>query len=107
MSLLLLDPAVATDRRQPSTLRVGESVVVRRTDGTAVAVHRASRRRTVGHLACCAHCGSALQVEGTWLCCPLDGSVFAAETGEVLHGPATQPLARVVVRVRRAPLVLG
>lgn len=107
MSLLLLDPSLAAERRPSSALRVGDSVVVRRTDGTAVAVHRASRRRMLGHLAICAHCGGALHPEGAWLCCALDGSVFAAATGEVLHGPAVQPLRRVDVRVHRTPLVLG
>lgn len=107
MSLLLLDPSAATEQRPAATLGVGDSVVVRRSDGLLLAVHRTGRRRFVGHLAACAHCGGALQVEGMQLCCPRDGSVFAAATGGVLHGPAVQPLRPVDVRVRRTPLVLG
>jgi nitrite reductase/ring-hydroxylating ferredoxin subunit len=107
MGLLLIDPVTEADRRPPPTLRVGASAVVRRRDGTALAVHRTGRRRFVGHLAACSHCAGALHAEGAWLCCPLDGSLFAAATGEVLHGPAARPLRRVDVRVSRAPLIPG
>jgi nitrite reductase/ring-hydroxylating ferredoxin subunit len=107
MSLLLLDRSAATDPRSPSALGVGDSVVVRRRDGTALAVHRTGRRRFVAHLAACPHCGGALHPDGAWLCCALDGSSFDVTTGAVLRGPAAQPLCRVDVRVSRGPLIPG
>ena len=42
----------------------------------------------------CTHAGVPTSLSGSQLKCPAHGSVFNPETGEVVRGPATEPLKR-------------
>ncbi len=50
--------------------------------------------------ATCTHCGARLSPDpsGGLLHCPADGSIFRAEDGAVLDGPATTPIPRFAAR---------
>lgn len=61
-----------------------------------------------GFSAVCTHQGGLLgKVEGEVAVCPLHGSRFHVDTGEVAHGPATEALPSVPVKVERGKLVAG
>ncbi|WP_369199556.1 Rieske (2Fe-2S) protein [Streptomyces sp. PU-14G] len=61
-----------------------------------------------GFSAVCTHQGSLLgEVDGEVAVCPLHGSRFRVDTGEVAHGPATKALPSVPVKVRDGKLVAG
>ncbi|MEE1930545.1 Rieske (2Fe-2S) protein [Streptomyces sp. TRM 70351] len=58
--------------------------------------------------AVCTHQGCAIStVRETAALCPCHGSGFDATTGEVLYGPAREPLPEVPVRVSGDGLVAG
>ncbi|HEY5427789.1 MAG TPA: Rieske (2Fe-2S) protein, partial [Solirubrobacteraceae bacterium] len=62
-------------------------VVIRQTNGTLVA-----------HSAVCTHAGCTVGYQGGQLVCPCHGSIFNAQTGAVVTGPAVTPLpARTVL----------
>ena len=46
----------------------------------------------IGHSAICTHQGCTVGESGKQLACPCHGSVFNAQTGAVVHGPAPLPL---------------
>jgi Rieske Fe-S protein len=50
--------------------------------------------------AVCTHQGCTVGVSGRTLACPCHGSVFNADTGAVIHGPAARPLPPIEVTVR-------
>ncbi|RCG16723.1 Rieske (2Fe-2S) protein [Streptomyces reniochalinae] len=61
-----------------------------------------------GFSAVCTHQGSLLgEVDGDVAVCPLHGSRFHVDTGKVAHGPATEALPSVPVKVRDGKLVAG
>jgi thiosulfate dehydrogenase (quinone) large subunit len=64
-------------------------IVIREASGTLVA-----------HSAVCTHAGCTVGYQGGQIVCPCHGSVFDAQTGAVITGPATRPLAsrRVIER---------
>jgi thiosulfate dehydrogenase [quinone] large subunit len=63
-------------------------IVIRQTNGTLVA-----------HSAVCTHAGCTVGYQGGQLLCPCHGSVFNAQTGAVITGPAVTPLpARTVIQ---------
>jgi cytochrome b6-f complex iron-sulfur subunit len=55
--------------------------------------------------AVCSHAGCTVGVSGDRLPCPCHGSVFATD-GRVLQGPATSPLAHLLVTVEDGDTVL-
>ncbi len=62
-------------------------IVIRETNGTLVA-----------HSAVCTHAGCTVGYQGGQLLCPCHGSVFNAQTGAVITGPAVTPLpARTII----------
>ena len=61
----------------------GQDIVVRSSSGTLSAVS-----------AVCTHAGCTVQYQGGVLLCPCHGSQFNAETGAVVQGPASTPLAK-------------
>ena len=63
-------------------------IIIRQSDGTLVA-----------HSAVCTHAGCTVGYQGGQIICPCHGSVFNAQTGAVITGPAVTPLAaRTVVQ---------
>ncbi|NSC21033.1 Rieske (2Fe-2S) protein [Streptomyces albus subsp. chlorinus] len=61
-----------------------------------------------GFSAVCTHQGSLLgEVDGDVAVCPMHGSRFHVDTGEVAKGPATQALPSVPVKVRGGKLIAG
>jgi nitrite reductase/ring-hydroxylating ferredoxin subunit len=79
----------------------GEGAIVRRS-GHPVAVHRDARGELHERSAVCTHLGCIVHWnpnEKSWDC-PCHGSRFDPK-GEVIHGPATSPLAEVPERARR------
>lgn len=62
----------------------------------------------VCHSGICTHEGCPLsQVQGTEGICPCHGSRFNADTGAVVQGPATEPLAVQQVSVANGQVFLG
>jgi glycine/D-amino acid oxidase-like deaminating enzyme/nitrite reductase/ring-hydroxylating ferredoxin subunit len=88
---------LATHDTDPETLRPGEGAVIR--EGRRLL---AVSRRETGELdavsAACTHLGCIVRwnaAERSWDC-PCHGSRFAPE-GDVLHGPAVEPLANAIL----------
>jgi thiosulfate dehydrogenase [quinone] large subunit len=61
----------------------GQDIAVRSASGTLSAVS-----------AVCTHAGCSVEYQGGLLFCPCHGSQFNAQTGAVIQGPASTPLAR-------------
>lgn len=78
---------------------VGGAIVVAGGPDGNVVVAQPSEGEVVAFTAKCTHKGGTVAVVGDKLQCPLHGSQFNFDTGEVLHDPATQPLPKVDVKV--------
>lgn len=80
-----------------SEVPVGGGKVI---DGKAVIVTQPKQGDYLAFSSICTHQGCTVGgVENGKIVCPCHGSEFSDTTGEVLKGPATQPLARVEVEV--------
>jgi nitrite reductase/ring-hydroxylating ferredoxin subunit len=76
--------------------------------GTPVAVFRIGER-LVATAARCTHVGGPLDrgpLTGNIVTCPLHGSQFDVTTGQVVRGPAVQPIQTYRARVEADTLVL-
>ncbi|MGP3966416.1 Rieske (2Fe-2S) protein [Streptomyces sp. 6N223] len=73
-------------------------------DGEAM-LFRPDESSVVCFSAACTHKGCTVEADGTELSCPCHGSVFDAATGEVLNGPADEPLPAVTVRIEGDQIV--
>jgi thiosulfate dehydrogenase [quinone] large subunit len=62
-------------------------------DGQLDIVIRQSSGSLVAHSAICTHAGCAVDYQGGQIVCPCHGSIFDAQTGAVISGPAPTPLA--------------
>lgn len=62
-------------------------------DGQLDIVIRQSNGGLVAHSAICTHAGCAVDYQGGQIVCPCHGSIFNAQTGAVISGPAPTPLA--------------
>jgi nitrite reductase/ring-hydroxylating ferredoxin subunit len=57
----------------------------------------------------CTHLGCSLaegQLEGTTVTCPCHGSEFNVTNGEVVHGPASEPVRSYPVRLANGALLV-
>lgn len=86
---------------------VGEATAFTTPDGEDALLYRSDETTVVAYSAVCTHLGGALQPAGAELHCPLHQSVFDAETGEVLSGPADDALPAVPVRIEGDQIVAG
>lgn len=69
-------------------------------EGEQVIVAQPSAGEFTAFSSVCTHQGCAVSmIEGTTMTCPCHGSEFSTEDGEVLQGPATEPLPAREVRV--------
>jgi Rieske Fe-S protein len=73
-------------------------------DGEAM-LFRPDEATVVCFSAVCTHKGCAVEADGTELSCPCHGSVFDAATGEVLDGPAPEPLPAITVAIEGDQIV--
>jgi glycine/D-amino acid oxidase-like deaminating enzyme/nitrite reductase/ring-hydroxylating ferredoxin subunit len=80
--------------RSPDELRPGQGAIAK-LDGEAVAAYRTTEGELRLLSATCTHAGCVVRWNGFERCwdCPCHGSQFSTE-GEVLQGPAHEPLAR-------------
>ncbi|WP_448073538.1 QcrA and Rieske domain-containing protein [Georgenia yuyongxinii] len=90
-----------------SEVPVGSGVVVKAPGGESVVVVQPEPGTARAFSAVCTHQGCLVAVDGQELACPCHGSRFQAASGEVLQGPAQEPLPAVPVRVDGADVVLG
>lgn len=91
-----------------SQVPAGSAVVVE-VGGNEVVVAQPSAGTYVAYSAVCTHAGGIVKPEqGTQVRCPLHGSVFdAGKDGEVLQGPATEPLSPLTVTQQGDQLVIS
>lgn len=88
-----------------SAVAVGSGVVY---DGPKVVVTQPSAGDIKGFTAVCPHQGCLVsQVANNEILCPCHGSLFSAQDGAVLVGPATTGLAAVGVSVVDDQVILG
>jgi nitrite reductase/ring-hydroxylating ferredoxin subunit len=73
--------------------------------GSPVIVARPTASQTVAFSAICTHQGCVVDPVGRTLNCPCHGSQFNALTGQVLQGPAVDPLPRIPVTVKNGEVV--
>jgi thiosulfate dehydrogenase (quinone) large subunit len=67
-------------------------------DGQPDIIIREGNGTLVAHSAVCTHAGCTVGYQGGQLVCPCHGSIFNAQTGAVITGPAVTPLpARTVI----------
>jgi cytochrome b6-f complex iron-sulfur subunit len=86
---------------------VGGAVAVKLPDGKPAVVARPTSTTAAAFSAICTHLGCTVRVDGSQLNCPCHGSMFNATTGQVIHGPASQPLLGFAVQVRDGRVVAG
>jgi nitrite reductase/ring-hydroxylating ferredoxin subunit len=84
---------------------VGEATAITTPGGDSGFVFRADETTVAAFSAVCTHSGGNLQSQGAELECPLHGSVFDPATGEVIEGPASEPLPAINVRIEGEQIV--
>lgn len=90
-----------------SQVPVGEAAVVQ-VERKPIVIAQPTEGNFVAFSAKCTHQGAAVRSEeGMTLTCPLHGSQFKADTGEVVQGPANSPLTQFTVTVENDEFVLG
>lgn len=86
---------------------VGGAVRAETAAGDPVVVAQPTQGTAVAFSAVCTHNSCLVEPDAAELACPCHGSVFDAETGEVIQGPATRALPAVAVEVRDGQVVEG
>ncbi|MDT0445857.1 Rieske (2Fe-2S) protein [Streptomyces johnsoniae] len=84
---------------------VGEATAATTPDGDDALLFRADEATVAAFSAVCTHQGCGVQPAGAELHCPCHNSVFDAATGEVLSGPADEPLPAIRVRIEGQRIV--
>jgi len=77
---------------------VGGAVAVK-AGGRTVILAQPKAGTVVGFDAACTHAGCPVAPSNGQLVCPCHGSIFAEDTGAVVQGPASRPLAPIGVTV--------
>jgi Rieske Fe-S protein len=67
--------------------------------GKPIIVSQPSAGQVVAFSAVCTHAGCTVAPQGKEFDCPCHGSRFDATTGDVLHGPARDPLPKLQATV--------
>jgi Rieske Fe-S protein len=68
-------------------------------NGEPALIAQPTAGQVVAFSAICTHQGCVVAAAGAELHCPCHGSKFDAATGEVIHGPALEPLPRIDVAI--------
>lgn len=89
---------------QLSAVPVGAAVKVD-IDGSPAIVARPNAEQVVCFSAICTHQGCTVEPHGDKLDCPCHGSQYNALTGQVLRGPAVDPLPEINVAVKNGEVV--
>jgi len=89
-----------------SEVPVGGSVGVE-IDGNPALLAQPEPGRVVAFSAICTHQGCVVAAAGERFECPCHGSVFDAATGDVVNGPALEPLPAIAVHVDGDRVVAG
>src|SRR3954466_10856578 len=81
-----------------SSIPVGGAVSAK-LGSTPIVVSQPSQGKVVAFSAVCTHQGCTVAPEGKEFDCPCHGSRFDAATGDVLNGPARDPLPKLSAKV--------
>lgn len=84
---------------------VGGAVSTTTSDGAKILVAQPTAGEAVAFSAICTHRGCTVAPQDTVLHCPCHGSEFDPSTGQVLRGPAKDPLPGVAVKVQDGEVV--
>lgn len=87
-------------------IEVGAAVSAK-SGGKDIVVARPTAGSVAAFSAICTHRGCTVKPSGKELHCPCHGSSFSATTGQVIHGPAQDPLPAVAVHVENGKVVTG
>lgn len=98
--------APGTELAALSAVPVGGSTSVT-VDGVPLLLAQPSAGAVVAFSAICTHQGCVVAAAGAEFDCPCHGSRYDAATGEVLQGPAPDPLPPVPVRLDGDRIVTG
>lgn len=82
---------------QLSAIPIGGAVSATGSDGAPLIIARPTTDTVAAFSAICTHQNCTVQPAGKQLDCPCHGSVYNADTGAVISGPAPRPLPSVAV----------
>ncbi|WP_163544693.1 ubiquinol-cytochrome c reductase iron-sulfur subunit [Occultella kanbiaonis] len=99
------EPAAGETLVALADVPVGGSLVVTTADGVELVVAQPTEGEVVAFSAICTHQGCSVRVREELLYCPCHGSEFEQLTGEVVSGPADEPLPEVAVQVQEGNVV--
>ena len=91
-------PAVGDDIAALADVPVGGSIDAT-INGEAALVSQPTAGQVVAFSAICTHQGCMVAAAGNEFHCPCHGSIYDAATGEVITGPAINPLPEIAVAV--------
>lgn len=91
-------PAVGDEIATLADVPVGGSIATT-VNGQAVLVAQPTEGQVVAFSAICTHQQCIVAAKGDEFHCPCHGSKFEAATGEVIQGPALEPLAEIPVAI--------
>lgn len=91
-------PALGGDIAALADVPVGGSIAVT-IDGKPAVIAQPTEGQVVAFSAICTHQQCIVAAKGDEFHCPCHGSKFEAATGEVIQGPALEPLAEIPVAV--------
>lgn len=86
---------------------VGGAIAATGADGKPIILSQPTAGNVVAMSAICTHNGCTVAPDGAELKCPCHGSVFKADDGSNVSGPAKEPLAVVTVRVENGDVLAG
>lgn len=97
-------PKAGKEIASVSDVPVGGSTSVE-LDGEAILLSQPKKGEIKAYSSVCTHQGCAVKPDGAELHCPCHDSIFDAATGEVVSGPAPEPLPSVPVKVNANKIV--